>query len=89
MQSSKNTGNVAGGHKAAVQNPNVSSEAKEHSQNVLEEMGSKGELPEQTGGDEGRNPGNIVGGHKATLKNPNVSEEAKQHSKKVLDDMDV
>ncbi|KIJ68286.1 hypothetical protein HYDPIDRAFT_106462 [Hydnomerulius pinastri MD-312] len=81
-----NLGNVAGGHKAALANPKISGEAKEHSQQVLDEMERRGELPEQAS-EEGKNTGNVVGGHKATLKNPNVSDEAKQHSKQVLDDM--
>jgi antitoxin component of RelBE/YafQ-DinJ toxin-antitoxin module len=32
-----------GGHKAALANPNVGEEAKEHSKQVLEEMGVKTE----------------------------------------------
>jgi len=88
MQSQMNLGNVAGGHKAALKNPNVSDEAKEHSQRVLEEMESHGELPEQNRGyDEGKNIGNVIGGHKAATKNPNVSEEAKENSKQFLEDI--
>ncbi|KAH7921790.1 conidiation-specific protein 6 [Leucogyrophana mollusca] len=65
---SSNIGNVAGGHKATLKNPNVSEEAKERSQQVLDEMGSKGELPEQrSGSDEGKNLGNVVGGHKVSI----------------------
>ncbi|KAF8446082.1 Conidiation protein 6-domain-containing protein [Boletus edulis BED1] len=68
-------------------NPHVSEEAKEHSKQALEEMESRGELPEQQ--DERKNVGNVIGGHKATLKNPNVSEGTKEHSKRVLEDMDA
>jgi len=88
MQSQANPTNVAGGHKAALKNPKVSEEAKEHSQQVLKEMELRGELPEQNrGADESKNIGNIIGGHKAATKNPNVSEEAKEHSKQLLEDI--
>lgn len=36
----KNKGNVIGGHKATLKNPNVGEEAKEHSRQVLEENGA-------------------------------------------------
>ncbi|EJD03979.1 uncharacterized protein FOMMEDRAFT_155101 [Fomitiporia mediterranea MF3/22] len=85
MQTSKNTGNVAGGYKAALKNPNVSEEAKERSQQALEEMGDSGEL-QQPDMEAGKNTGNVIGGHKATLANPRVSEEAKEHSRAVLED---
>ncbi|KAF8626856.1 hypothetical protein AX15_004676 [Amanita polypyramis BW_CC] len=35
--SGKNTGNVIGGHKANLNNPNTSQEAKEHSRQILEQ----------------------------------------------------
>ncbi|KAI5123632.1 hypothetical protein M0805_003446 [Coniferiporia weirii] len=84
---SANTGNVAGGHKANLKNPNTSSEAKEHSRQVLDDLESTGEY----GGafDSQKNEGNVVGGHKATLKNPRVSDEAKEHSRQVLEDNDA
>ncbi|PUU78381.1 Conidiation protein 6-domain-containing protein [Tuber borchii] len=37
----KNPGNVAGGYKATLHNPNVSEKAKERAQEKLEEMGAK------------------------------------------------
>ncbi|KAI8981148.1 Conidiation protein 6-domain-containing protein [Trametes punicea] len=37
-QSEAHAQNVARGHKAAINNPNVSEEAKEHSRQVLEEL---------------------------------------------------
>ncbi|OJA10771.1 hypothetical protein AZE42_00315 [Rhizopogon vesiculosus] len=83
MQSQANPANVAG--EAALKNPKVSEEAKEHSQQVLKEMELRGELPEQNrSADESKNISNIIGGHKAATKNPNVSEEAKEHSKQLL-----
>ncbi|KAL5535499.1 hypothetical protein ACEPAF_3593 [Sanghuangporus sanghuang] len=90
MQSQKNTGNVAGGHKATLKNPNVSEEAKQYSKQLLDEFESSGDLPEQQfDADAGKNTGNFIGGHKATLKNPRVSEEAKEHSRSVLEDNDA
>lgn len=37
----RGVGNVIGGYKAASKNPNVSEEAKEHADQVLEDMGAK------------------------------------------------
>ncbi|TFK57355.1 hypothetical protein OE88DRAFT_1730728 [Heliocybe sulcata] len=79
-----NSGNVAGGHKANINNPNTSEESKDRSRQALDEMESSGEVG---GRDASKNQGNVIGGHKANLKNPNTSEESKQHSKEVLDDM--
>ncbi|KAI1211748.1 conidiation protein 6 [Annulohypoxylon truncatum] len=77
---------VAGGHKATLNNPNVSQEAKEHSKQVLENDFNGGDVP-KAGDDESKNPGNVAGGLKATMKNPNVSEEAKESAKERLDNM--
>ncbi|GJN75666.1 hypothetical protein PCL_04443 [Purpureocillium lilacinum] len=77
---------IAGGHKATLNNPNVSDEAKEHSRQVLENEFNGGDVP-KSGDNENKNPGNVVGGLKATLKNPNVSEEAKESAKERLDNM--
>ncbi|KAK4093776.1 hypothetical protein Purlil1_2110 [Purpureocillium lilacinum] len=77
---------IAGGHKATLNNPNVSDEAKEHSRQVLENEFNGGDVP-KSGDTENKNPGNVVGGLKATLKNPNVSEEAKESAKERLDNM--
>ncbi|KAF2864918.1 hypothetical protein BDV95DRAFT_508278 [Massariosphaeria phaeospora] len=80
-----NTGNVIGGHKANINNPNTSEESKQNSRDVLENQLGGGE----TGNDsqEGKNPNNVAGGLKATLKNPNVSDEAKESAKERLNDM--
>ncbi|KAH6968428.1 hypothetical protein HG530_013630 [Fusarium avenaceum] len=64
---------VAGGHKATINNPNTSDKAKEN---------------EFNGGDE-KNPGNVAGGLKATLNNPNVSDEAKKNAQERLDEEDL
>lgn len=50
-----------------MKNPNVSEEAKEHSQEVLEELEDQGELQSRGNTSEseaGKNFGNFVGGHK-------------------------
>ncbi|KAH6910647.1 Conidiation protein 6-domain-containing protein [Coprinopsis sp. MPI-PUGE-AT-0042] len=98
MSSDKNTGNVIGGLKAAINNPRVSEEAKEHDRERLREMGEEVEGTttssstttrsrtdhSSTGDQEHEN--RVLGGYKATLKNPNVSEEAKEHAKDVLEE---
>ncbi|OTB16571.1 hypothetical protein K445DRAFT_331157 [Daldinia sp. EC12] len=80
---------IAGGHKANLNNPNTSQEAKEHSKQVLENEFNGGDVPKSgSGGDDGnKNPGNVAGGLKAAINNPNVSEEAKQSAKERLNDM--
>ncbi|KFA67906.1 hypothetical protein S40285_04097, partial [Stachybotrys chlorohalonatus IBT 40285] len=79
---------IAGGHKANLNNPNTSQEAKEHSKAVLDNEFNGGDVPKATDDDTGKNPGNVAGGLKATLKNPNVSEEAKQSAQERLSQMD-
>ncbi|QGI64363.1 hypothetical protein CEK26_008317 [Fusarium fujikuroi] len=80
---------VAGGHKATINNPNTSEEAKENSRQVLKNEFNGGDV---TGAEENKekNPGNVAGGLKAnsTLNNPNVSDEAKQNAKERLDKED-
>ncbi|PSK51868.1 hypothetical protein C1H76_8526 [Elsinoe australis] len=73
--------NVIGGHKATLNNPNVSEEAKQHSKEVLNNEFDGGEV----GKDTPKNPNNVAGGLKATLNNPNVSDEAKQSAQERLD----
>ncbi|THH12230.1 hypothetical protein EW145_g103 [Phellinidium pouzarii] len=78
---SSNIGNIAGGHKANLRNPNTSEDAKDHSRQVLEDLDREYDAFESQ-----KNEGNVIGGHKATLKNPRVSEEAKEHSREILED---
>ncbi|KAL1598240.1 hypothetical protein SLS59_006924 [Nothophoma quercina] len=74
---------VAGGHKANINNPNTSEESKQHSREVLD----NGNF-EPAGKSEGdKNPNNVAGGLKATINNPNNSEEAKQAAKERLEGM--
>ncbi|KAI5844085.1 Conidiation protein 6-domain-containing protein [Tricharina praecox] len=84
----RSTGNVIGGHKANLKNPNTSEEAKEHSRQVLDELGSETKSSAGGSGDDGsKNTGNVIGGYKATLKNPNVSDEAKGRAEQKLEQM--
>ncbi|KAF2621721.1 conidiation protein 6 [Macroventuria anomochaeta] len=69
---------VAGGHKASINNPNTSEKSKQHSK-VSRIPAGKSE------GD--KNPNNVAGGLKATINNPNSSEEAKQSAKERLEGM--
>ncbi|KAH7326220.1 Conidiation protein 6-domain-containing protein [Stachybotrys elegans] len=79
---------IAGGHKANLNNPNTSQESKEHSKQVLNEEFNGGDVSKATGSGD-KNPNNVAGGLKATLKNPNVSEEAKESAKERLEQMDA
>ncbi|KIO31192.1 hypothetical protein M407DRAFT_220993 [Tulasnella calospora MUT 4182] len=89
---------VIGGHKAAIQNPNVSEEAKERSRQILEGAGGifeeVGETTERTkdhgsstryeGASESLS-GNQIRGYKATLSNPRTSEDAKEKAREILE----
>ncbi|KAI1140450.1 hypothetical protein F5Y05DRAFT_318559 [Hypoxylon sp. FL0543] len=77
---------IAGGHKATLNNPNVSQEAKDHSKQVLDNEFNGGDVP-RAGDDDNKNPGNVAGGLKATINNPKVSDEAKESAKQRLDNM--
>ncbi|RMJ10865.1 hypothetical protein CDV36_009489 [Fusarium kuroshium] len=77
---------IAGGHKATINNPNTSQEAKEHSKKVLHEEFNDGNIP-KAGDNKEKNPGNVAGGLKSTLSNPNASDEAKESAKERLDKM--
>merc|ERR1712007_161196 len=78
-----NPGNVAGGLKATINNPNVSEQAKANAEHRLEteEFPSVADEANQS-----KNPNNVVGGMKAAINNPNVSEEKKSELRSKLDD---
>ncbi|KAF9734462.1 hypothetical protein PMIN06_004620 [Paraphaeosphaeria minitans] len=78
-------GNVVGGHKANINNPNTSEESKQHSREVLDNEYDGGNI--KTSSEEGKNPNNIAGGLKATINNPKVSDEAKESAKERLNNM--
>ncbi|WWC88762.1 uncharacterized protein L201_003675 [Kwoniella dendrophila CBS 6074] len=81
---------VAGGHKAAINNDNVPQESKEHSKQVVDEIEGSGEVEAESAEDNNtKNENNVIGGHKATLNNPRVGEEAKEHSRQVLSEHGV
>ncbi|KAL7280972.1 hypothetical protein PYCCODRAFT_1414712 [Trametes coccinea BRFM310] len=76
-----------GGHKAALNNPNVSDEAKEHSRQAIEDLEAQPETQETRAGyEEDKDEVRQNAGYKATLKNPNVSQEAKEHAKDILEE---
>ncbi|RKU46573.1 hypothetical protein DL546_004475 [Coniochaeta pulveracea] len=88
---------VAGGHKANLNNPNTSEESKKNSKQALEnefddntvESDSEASTESKSSKDDHeKNPNNVAGGLKATLKNPNVSDEAKQSAQERLDKME-
>ncbi|KAM5364757.1 hypothetical protein ACJZ2D_011357 [Fusarium nematophilum] len=77
---------IAGGHKATINNPNTSQEAKEHSRQVLENEFNGGNVPKAEDNKD-KNPGNVAGGLKAAVNNPKVSDEAKESAKERLNKM--
>ena len=97
-QHEKNPDYVARGLKAANHNPNVSTEAKCHAVQQLEEMGvDPGDLKPsvmehlrllhgKTDEDE-KNPDYVAPGLKVAIHNPNVSGEAKDHAAQQLEEM--
>ncbi|KAH0261130.1 hypothetical protein KCU91_g14207, partial [Aureobasidium melanogenum] len=80
----------ANGHKANLSNPNTSDASKQHSKQVLEQLGGEQAFYGKQGeGDIQQNPGNVAGGLKAAINNPEdnehyVSEEGKQQAKDKL-----
>lgn len=79
-----NAGNVVGGHKANLNNPNTSEESKQHSKEILDQEFNGGNIEKDSGE---KNPQNVAGGLKATTKNPNVSNEAKESAQERLKEM--
>lgn len=55
---------VAGGHKANINNPNTPQESKEHSKKVLNEQFNGGDVA-GANDNQDKNPNNIAGGLKA------------------------
>ncbi|KAJ2970853.1 hypothetical protein NUW54_g12638 [Trametes sanguinea] len=72
---------------AAINNPNVSDEAKEHSRQAIDELEAQPETQETRAGyEEDKDEVRQNAGYKATMKNPNVSQEAKEHAKDILEE---
>ncbi|KAI0793582.1 Conidiation protein 6-domain-containing protein [Fomes fomentarius] len=81
-----------GGHKAAINNPRVSEEAKERSRQAIDELEADPATRETREGYEAEDQKDSVrqnAGYKATLKNPNVSEEARNNAREILEDRDA
>ncbi|KAI0470090.1 conidiation-specific protein 6 [Xylariaceae sp. FL0804] len=80
---------VAAGHKSAINNPNTSEEAKQHSKEVLENEIGKSKMPGGTPVVDGdKDPANVARGLKSAINNPNVSEEAKDDAQERLEKME-
>ncbi|TGJ88715.1 hypothetical protein E0Z10_g30 [Xylaria hypoxylon] len=77
---------IAGGHKANLNNPRTSNDSKQHSREVLENEFNGGNVP-GANDNQDKNPNNVAGGLKATVNNPNVSDEAKRSAKERLNQM--
>ncbi|KAK5948060.1 hypothetical protein OHC33_010901 [Knufia fluminis] len=71
------------GYKATLSNPNVSEEAKQNAQKMLDQLDGAG-MPDDEGG---KDPSRVAGGLKAAINNPSVSEEGKQAAQEKLDNM--
>ncbi|KZV84989.1 hypothetical protein EXIGLDRAFT_841759 [Exidia glandulosa HHB12029] len=91
--SGANPGNIAGGHKANLKNPNTSEESKDHSRQVLESMEdgtfeNSVEPHKPLSNEEApvKETNRVLGGYKATLKNESASQEKKDHAREVLAD---
>jgi hypothetical protein len=52
-----NPGNIVGGHKANLNNPNTSEESKQHSRDVLNNEFNGGDV--ESASDQGKNPNNV------------------------------
>ncbi|KAJ5412762.1 hypothetical protein PENPOL_c008G02605 [Penicillium polonicum] len=70
------------GYKAAMKNPKVGEEAKQHAQAKLDELG--GDRPREelykARGDQGKDPVRVEAGLKAAQRNPLVTEGGKQRA---------
>ncbi|KAI9035152.1 Con-6 family protein [Aspergillus affinis] len=74
------------GYKATLSNPNVSDEAKEHAEQMLQELG--GNQPQEEihhAQGYGKDPMRVNAGLKAAQQNPNVSQSGKQAAAEKLD----
>lgn len=54
-------GNVIGGHKANMANPHTSDASKQHSKEVLEEIGTETKSSSGSNSMNGKNPGKYLG----------------------------
>ncbi|KAL2786335.1 Conidiation protein 6-domain-containing protein [Aspergillus keveii] len=79
--------NAMRGYKATTNNPNVSKEAKEHAESMLQnEVGgneAQEELYERRG-DYNKSPNRVAGGLKAAMHNPGIPESGKKKAQEKL-----
>ena len=54
-----NPGNIAGGHKANLNNPNTSEESKQHSKEVLDNQLNGGDISGSKDANADKNPNNV------------------------------
>ncbi|OJJ52419.1 hypothetical protein ASPSYDRAFT_164865 [Aspergillus sydowii CBS 593.65] len=78
------------GYKATLNNPNVSQEAKDHAQKVLDsDLG--GNQPREdlydARGEHDKDPNRMAAGLKAAMHNPGVSQSGKEQAKEKLRDV--
>ncbi|KAG7570913.1 hypothetical protein FFLO_01111 [Filobasidium floriforme] len=89
---------VLGGYKATLSNPNTSDEAKEHAQEMIDEMTGKSQsaghqkrqhVDHEKGSHETDDEHNnrVIGGYRATLNNPRTSDSAKEHAQAMIDEL--
>ncbi|KAL4914316.1 hypothetical protein BDW62DRAFT_190556 [Aspergillus aurantiobrunneus] len=79
----------ARGYKAALHNPRVSEEHKEHARKMLEELdeeGARRELYHQE--EKAKSPVRVAAGLRASLHNPLVGEEGRRHAAEKLKEME-
>ncbi|KAG8906809.1 hypothetical protein FRB99_006076 [Tulasnella sp. 403] len=78
---------IAGGYKAAMHNPRVSDEAKQHASQELNRLERSGDLDYDY--QQSKPDPNVTRGQKAAIHNPRVSEEAKSRLREDLDSKGV
>ncbi|KAK5083337.1 hypothetical protein LTR70_008174 [Exophiala xenobiotica] len=83
--SPEDVSNQIRGYKSTLSNPNVSDEAKQNAEKMINQLEGKG-MPEDAG-EGNKDPSRVVGGLKAAINNPNVSEEGKEAAQQKLDNM--
>ncbi|PCH43485.1 hypothetical protein WOLCODRAFT_75967 [Wolfiporia cocos MD-104 SS10] len=86
VTSGKNPTRVAAGLKATLNNPHVSTEARERAAHRLEDLLSSESVqraPSTTAPDHETN--RVLGGYKATLNNDRTSFDAKHHAREILE----
>ncbi|KAJ0415925.1 Conidiation protein 6-domain-containing protein [Aspergillus carlsbadensis] len=79
--------NAMRGYKAATNNPNVSKQAKQHAESMLQHEVGGGEAQEELynqRGDYDKSPNRVAGGLKAAMHNPGIPESGKKKAQDKL-----